>query len=1443
MLCSDYNLLSYDNLMPPFTDYLKMWVTKPSSNMIPKKWRSDLTEVSQATPNPVKTIAQGTASTAPLWMNSKIQNLANIPKMSVTKSPFNFTNLIGQQQGWLPNTDFLKMWMQWPTQQGMQEFNTRLDDANTSIKDNKRAFVERVAKWWVITRKEIEEQMSDFDDNKKREFLSVLWQSNAKIEWIDFNNEPKEWFTIGNTDISVNPIKQAGEKILEAKEYLKNNPQADPIMKTILQWIISSFDPTWWLATSWLMQTDAVNDILPKTDNPLTQWVMWFAGNTTRGVWQVIEWGAWLVDKGIAGIQSLVQGWDMSQYQTRQTGIGEDILDVWAGATQSLASLYAMPASLLIGAGIEALPPEWQKAVSDTMTWLWWLIAKTPWLSQWMESLPPERRDEFKAELAWAAIGMLWWLKGKSNIIKNPKLFLQQNLNPVQLAKNFNENVIGIPSKALETAVSTVGKMKIPDVNMPSVKVPKAVSNKVDMVIEQLEWVGKSKKEWIQNNPYSKEIYSKVIEDIDNGNAPQNYKDMQEPYTKKVVEELDTILDDVKSQKWEWGEAFNLLRQDQTPIDTTVEIKSMNDLLKWTDYSLKTFLNRVDKWNLLGTRKILDNTATISTLHDIRKWLDDLMLKAQANKDSWEFKILKNMRKIVDGKLKENPDRVKADEEWARISKDIQEIEEGITYREQRKKWQIRDNIDSIIENINNPAKAKLRERLLQYMPDIWERISAIRGIPEIAKAYTTIPQWVIGRTAGALWWVAIWSTGWIPWMILWGIAWMFADVWLSQLRRNAIKKAIAKQSPKALKKLWEIQKAISDGKKLRAEQVIELQNFTNNLKKSLPANDKELISKVSELPQVMKTSLVPVKEWPLESRWYTQKLTSPKREITEINPMAGKKYTAQDLLQEVRAKKTGDKWNNPKIPANTPKELPANKKLSDNLLTKLNNPKKTVQSDTLVSKADMMEADKLANAQYIKEDAISNIQSIAKKNPENIRKVLQKEWVPDNRIQSFIDDASNGKISERQAKNIRDALGKSDSMSSKGRIDIYAELWDTRATKAYNNARLTNAEVKIKYKKWELKKQDIEDLIRARESNEMDDFIDRGKIIRWPDYNNTLRSLITDDIKPKDNQNIAVNKTEALKKELKWVKSDTLVSKTDSMSNRLNDYKNNQTSNYWPEQKQQSIDRIDYVVQWLRKSESPEDMKRFLSKIDLDDNYRNTFREVALDRKLWFREYFEKFNPHNFEQQMPKELYSKLKNIFIDDTMNINKPSILDKLDSLKASKELQPLYEEAKKYKSADEFIDGLKKKYSTRIDDLTKKQKLYNPDDPVWYNIAKEEYFKANWITKSDINIIENSKVANIKWMEDTYIQYKKRGQDDFADQQRKNIERAKISNSIFNKYDKVLEKRDNYYKKNEKNIMMNANKWMNNEDANFVMMIKNKLPNISQLRRIREEANRK
>lgn len=402
--------------------------------------------------NVVKTttaVAKANTPQVSWWFGDKSnpQSLLDLHKTTTGFQPLEFDNLMGTKQSGIPNL--------WFTDLGTkavapEKFKTELDKTEEGRKDNIRSVLKVVENGGTITKQDIDVLLKPLKtDEEKRKMLDLVWNSWAKIEGIDFNTEQENLMNIGDTGISVNPIKQAGEKILELKDYLKNNEVLDPRLKNILEWL-SVVSPMLWLAN---------NDLVQQT-------ALWFAGNTVRGVGQVIEWWAGLVDKGIAGVQSVVEWWPMSQYQTRQTGVGEDILDVWAGATQTLASIYAMPASLLIGTGIEALPPEWQKAVAETMTWLWGIIAQTPWLKQWMESLPKNRQDEFKAELAGATVWLLMWLKNKGNIIKDPKLFIKENLNPVQIAKNFNENVIGIPSKALDMAVNTVGKVKIPDVNI-----------------------------------------------------------------------------------------------------------------------------------------------------------------------------------------------------------------------------------------------------------------------------------------------------------------------------------------------------------------------------------------------------------------------------------------------------------------------------------------------------------------------------------------------------------------------------------------------------------------------------------------------------------------------------------------------------------------------------------------------------------------------------------------------------------------------------------------------------------------------------------------------------------------------------------------------------------------------------------------------------------------
>jgi|GEM_PF-5470416 hypothetical protein len=38
-------------------------------------------------------------------------------------------------------------------------------------------------------------------------------------------------------------------------------------------------------------------------------------------------------------------------------------------------------------------------------------------------------------------------MKNKGNIVKNPKQFILENLNPTELTRNFQENVLAIPKK------------------------------------------------------------------------------------------------------------------------------------------------------------------------------------------------------------------------------------------------------------------------------------------------------------------------------------------------------------------------------------------------------------------------------------------------------------------------------------------------------------------------------------------------------------------------------------------------------------------------------------------------------------------------------------------------------------------------------------------------------------------------------------------------------------------------------------------------------------------------------------------------------------------------------------------------------------------------------------------------------------------------------------
>jgi len=485
-----------------------------------------------------------------------------------------------------------------------------------------------------------------YENMKKWDTFATILQKYPELQQVTApasNRSNLDDYKIWNTGISVNPIKQAGEKILELKEYIKNN-EIDPKLQSIINGVIQVTNPMLWAA----MKVPWWQDLVMDTWKTITQALLWFAGNTVRGVWQVIEGWAWLLDKGIAGTQSLVQWGDMSQYQTRTSWIWEDVLDIWAWATQTLASIYAMPASLLIWVGIESLPPEWQKAVSDTMTWLWGLIAKTPWLKQWMESLPPERRDEFKSELAWAAVGILWGLKNKTNIYKNPKAFLLENLNPVQIAKNFNENVIGIPSKALDSAVSTVGKIKTPEVNMPKLpSVQKPMNYVAQKLIDSKFKISKTNKDAIRKASWLEPSALILENDLTADNIDDMVTKTQEMVDTamsnkfKALEKVDTPQPITQRDRLIWQSIVNQAKNDIsevyskpfdeiTPDEIIPELKDQFDIIKNVEETLK--LNETTALKLEAMKSLYDmynshlkydpaKKRILSSAEKIRLWL------------------------------------------------------------------------------------------------------------------------------------------------------------------------------------------------------------------------------------------------------------------------------------------------------------------------------------------------------------------------------------------------------------------------------------------------------------------------------------------------------------------------------------------------------------------------------------------------------------------------------------------------------------------------------------------------------------------------------------------------------------------------------------------------------------------------------------------------------
>lgn len=212
----------------------------------------------------------------------------------------------------------------------------------------------------------------------------------------------------------------------------------------------------------------------------------WFWGklwhNLTGGFQSMREWAKGLSGKAV----SLLAGYDMNAFNNYlQSKYGKSVLNIdsaildkeeayikanpdflkeyWTSVSQDilnygeglLDTTFMAGAPILKGGmsvvGATEAGEKLLKPVSALFWGLGIIVNKVPGLKQFKESLPEQDQERFDVFIGNVAWGLLLWMKNKGNILKNPKQFILENLNPTELTRNFQENVLAIPKKWLQS--------------------------------------------------------------------------------------------------------------------------------------------------------------------------------------------------------------------------------------------------------------------------------------------------------------------------------------------------------------------------------------------------------------------------------------------------------------------------------------------------------------------------------------------------------------------------------------------------------------------------------------------------------------------------------------------------------------------------------------------------------------------------------------------------------------------------------------------------------------------------------------------------------------------------------------------------------------------------------------------------------------------------------
>lgn len=378
----------------------------------------------------------------------------------------------------------------------------------------------------------------------------------------------------------------------------------------------------------------------------------------------------------------------------------------------------------------------------------------------------------------------------------------------------------------------------------------KMVWSGLDWLNEEIKGIDSNTVKQIQSNPYVNEYWEKIEEQVRINGVQSKWSELIQPLledtSSRLIDEIETMRASL-SDSWP---LYNEIRKLKVDIDTTAIDSNLNEVLD--KYNIKVWED--GKLNFTQSKFVQSSDmSSIQSIYDriqnnVWQWMgtNEIINLRQAadSASSWEWvptkskDVIKEMRSVVDETAKEQvPQLRKLDNLYSSEIKALDELEEGLVYRDKRRKGQFRGNIQQTMNTLNKPNRAQMKKRLMAVMPDLPERIAAITMMPTIAKAYTGTPSLSAKVTSAWMVWVPsfIWGhVGWIAWAIWWAIVGYIGDSVFKKLRQDQLQAILSEISPEAQKRLIEINEAIEWGLDLRQSEFEILDSIRAKLEEEI---------------------------------------------------------------------------------------------------------------------------------------------------------------------------------------------------------------------------------------------------------------------------------------------------------------------------------------------------------------------------------------------------------------------------------------------------------------------------------------------------------------------------------------------------------------------------------------------------------------------------------